>query len=113
MVVEAIAAELPMLQDVCNACNKHIVQPVLATDGTQDNVMHVGNGDVPGIKMALDGNTKALYQTSICELLALTPNVLPVRSLEEIAAVDMGGGEETALDAVKRGEGEEEEEEEG
>lgn len=88
MVVESIAAELPMLRDICDACNTHVVQPVLAADGIQDSVNHVGKIDVAGIRMALDGEVKMLYQTSICELLSLTPGLPLPGSTEEVGVLD-------------------------
>jgi hypothetical protein len=98
-VVAALVDELPLLLDVCRACDAHVVQAVLARPAQAAPRQALADLAVPGIKMAVEGEKRLLQRTPICDLLAVAAVPYPPQgTVQELVDSDSSddGGEDGA-----------------
>lgn len=98
-VVAALVDELPLLLDVCRACDTHVVQTVLAHPAPATPTQALADLSVPGIRLAVEGEKRLLQHTPICDLLAVAATPYPPRgTVQELAdgdsSDDDGGDDE-------------------
>lgn len=91
-IVDRIADGLPALADICAACDRHVVTPILSGEADRFSMTPVGDTAIPAVKMALDGDKKGLYSSGFLELLSVDVS-MPPASIQELTE----SGEEQGL----------------
>ncbi|RTE68169.1 hypothetical protein BHE90_017454, partial [Fusarium euwallaceae] len=97
----AVADELPVLLEICEASYTHVVQPVLKPLSPGNSIMQDLSRDlrIPGVQMATDGDLNSLRKTSIPELLGIC--IPPGGFVEELGSVT-GGDADTGTALIRR-----------
>ncbi|RTE70811.1 hypothetical protein BHE90_014789 [Fusarium euwallaceae] len=97
----AVADELPVLLEICEASYTHVVQPVLKPLSPGNSIMQDLSRDlrIPGVQMATDGDLNSLRKTSIPELLGIC--IPPGGFIEELGSVT-GGDTDAGTALIRR-----------